>query len=285
MPPGKPCAVVQFAHGMCDYGQRYMDLFAFLAEHGFAAAYSDHLGHGLTAANDEDLGFIAKEYGYQKMTDDFYACYRLLERRFPGKKHFVMGHSMGSFIVRYFLSCYPKLSQGAIVMGTGGKNPMAAPGRAMAKFVSRIRGERYRSKLLETLAFGSYNKHIENPVSPWAWLCRDESVVLAMSKDEKRNQTFTAASFADLITLNILANDPKQIALVDRDLPMLFLSGDEDPLGPYGEGVENVAALYRSSGVKDVSVKLYPKARHELCQELNCQEVFQDILQWIEQYC
>ena len=112
----------------------------FLAEHGFAVAYSDHLGHGMTAAHERDLGFIAKHDGYQKMIDDFYGCYSLLKRRFPEQKHFVMGHSMGSFIVRCFLCCYPGLASGAIIMGTGAKNPGAAPGRFLAKMTVKAKG-------------------------------------------------------------------------------------------------------------------------------------------------
>ena len=285
VPTEQPKAVVQFAHGMCDYGKRYMELFSFLAEHGFAVAYSDHLGHGMTAAHERDLGFIAKHDGYQKMIDDFYGCYSLLKRRFPEQKHFVMGHSMGSFIVRCFLCCYPGLASGAIIMGTGAKNPGAAPGRFLAKMTVKAKGERYRSKMLEHLVFGSYNRRIQNPVSDWAWLCRDDNVVIEMSKDEKRNKTFTASGFVDLITLNILANDSRTMKTIDPKMPVLFLSGEEDPLGPYGKGVKNVAKIYQNAGLCDVNVKLYPGARHELCQELNRKEVFCDLLQWLETYC
>lgn len=285
LPSGYPRAVVQFAHGMCDYGRRYMDLFYFLAEHGFAVGYSDHLGHGMTAVKESDLGFIAKDQGFQRLIDDFYRCHCLLNLRFPHQNHFVMGHSMGSFIVRCFLCCYPGQAQGAIIMGTGAKNPLAVPGRFLAELFVKLRGKRFRSKALERLAFGSYNKRIRNPVNDWAWLCRDEAVVLEMAADPKRNKVFTSSAFADLIALNILANDKNKIEKIDRKMPMLFLSGEEDPLGPYGKGVKKVADFYRTAGVEDVTVKLYPGARHELCQELNRQEVYSDILQWLESHC
>ncbi|HMM05453.1 MAG TPA: alpha/beta fold hydrolase [Clostridiales bacterium] len=285
LPYGEVKGIVQFAHGMCDYGSRYGHLFKELTDHGYVAAYADHLGHGHSVADPEDLGYFSARDGHKKIAADFNTFYELLDEKFPNEKHYIMGHSMGSFVVRYFMGEYRHENMaGAILMGTCGFNPLAGVGAAMAAVIALIKGGYYRSTFLENLAFGKYNKRIEEPVSFWDWLSRDEAAVEGFDTDDLRNRTFTAAGFKDLFTFVNIVNSRSFIEETPRELPILILSGEEDPLGEYGKGIRKLEGILEALDFSDVTVKLFPEARHELCHELNCYEVFDTILLWLSQH-
>ncbi|MEG1869087.1 MAG: alpha/beta hydrolase [Clostridiales bacterium] len=278
-PSGEIKGILQFAHGMSDYGARYGDLFEMLAQNGYVAGYSDHLGHGYTASSSEDLGYIAHSEGYKKLIGDFSCFYDILDEKFPNVPHFVMGHSMGSFIVRCFL--VTAKPQGAIVMGTGKKNPLADLGIVVAKLVAAVKGERYRSKLLMKLCFGSYNKKIKDSNHLWAWLSYDKKAQQNIVDDEKRNKFFTASAFQDLFYLVKYANADVVIDKTPKDLPIIFISGSEDPLGPYEDGINTLCKEFKSRDFSAVDAKIFPNCRHELCHEIRREEVFEFILQWL----
>lgn len=281
LPYGEVRGIVQFAHGMCDYGERYEELFRELTDCGFVAAYADHLGHGQSIRDEEDLGFFAHEDGYLKVVADFARFYDILDENFPNRKHFVMGHSMGSFIVRYFMSTYRKNMAGAVLMGTSGPNPLAGVGVLVAKAVALLRGDGYRSGLLEKMAFGSYNKRIEEPISPWAWLSRDQRMVSSFERDELRNRTFTASAFKDLFTLVHEVNLISTMEDTPKELPILLISGQEDPLGNYGKGIHRLEDTFSSIGLQDVHSVLLPGARHELCHEYDRDVMYETLIDWL----
>lgn len=284
LPYGEVKGIVQFAHGMCDYGERYGELFLELTDCGYIAAYADHLGHGNSVSSLDDLGFFSHRDGYKKVVEDFARFYDILDDKFPGEKHYVMGHSMGSFIVRYFIASYRKNMAGAILMGTSGPNILAGPGSVLAGAVALIRGDYYRSPLLEKMAFGSYNKRIEDPVSAWDWLSRDKRAVFHFDTDELRNRTFTASGFKDLFFLVRAVNLVPLMDDTPKELPILLLSGAEDPLGNYGKGIYRLEDTLLSLNMKDVHTVLFPKARHELCHELNKEEVFETLIDWLNRH-
>ena len=284
IPYGEVKGIVQFAHGMCDYGERYEDFFRELTDCGYIAAYADHLGHGNSVRSLDDLGYFSARDGYKKVVDDFNTFYGILDEKFPNDKHYVIGHSMGSFIVRYFMAAYRRPMAGAILMGTSGPNPLAGIGAGLAAGIALVRGGYYRSSFLEKLAFGSYNKHIEDPVSAWDWLSRDENAVYDFDTDELRNQTFTASGFKDLFSLVRIVNLNTFIDDTPKELPILLLSGDEDPLGNYGKGIRKLEDIFHSLDFRDVQSVLFRGARHELCHELNREEVFETVIDWLNRH-
>ncbi len=281
MPQGEMRGIFQMAHGMCDYVSRYRELLEALAQAGYVACGADHLGHGNSIAGSDVYGFMGEKNGYDMITRDFARFYQLLSERFPQLPHFVMGHSMGSFVVRYFLSFPEARPAGAILMGTAPANPMAASGIALIKFMRLVKGSRYRSKTIEKMAFSGYNQRVENPAHDWAWLTRDIDASASFLEDEKRKETFTLAGFEDLFRLLRLANQ-NEILRATPDIPLLFLSGDHDPLGRYGKGIAAVSQRYRETGHSQVEMELFPGARHELSHETNKAEVYESILHWLE---
>ena len=281
-PTGPVKAVVQFAPGMSDYGGRYQHVFNYLAEHGYVAAYNDHLGHGKSAAAESDLGFFAPQDGYQKVIGDFNKFYDILGAKYPTAPHFVMGHSMGSFIVRNFLASGK--SDGAIIMGSGSKNSLAGLGIFLAGLLSKLQGERHHSRLLAHMAFGTYNKRIEDSDHQWAWLSTEPSAQERILEDELRNKLFTTSAFKDLFKLVKYANDAAVIDKTPHNLPLVFISGADDPLGPYGAGIEGLYKVFQGKGFTNVTRKIIPNARHELCHERPevQAEVLAFILQWLD---
>ena len=285
LPYGEVKGIVQFAHGMCDYGERYEEFFSELTDCGYIAAYADHLGHGRSVNDPDDFGFFAHRDGYLKVVADFARFYDILDAKFPGEKHYVMGHSMGSFIVRYFMGTYRKNMAGAIIMGTSGPNILAGAGILLAGAIAKIRGDHYRSSLIEKIAFGPYNKRIEDPVSAWDWLSRDVEAVYSFDEDEWRNHTFTASAFKDLFCLLREVNLVPLMEDTPKELPVLFLSGEEDPLGNYGKGIYRLEDTFASMGFKDVRAILFPEDRHELCHEFDKEDVYETIIDWLNRRC
>lgn len=275
---GEVRAVVQLCHGMCEYILRYEPFAAYLCENGVAFAGNDHLGHGETAASDEDLGFtVDKEY----LVDDVKTLTDLLKSRFPDKPFIFSGHSMGSFIARAYLARYSEIPDGAVIIGTGGPDAPAGAGLAMARMVRRLKGAHYRSKMIKKLAFGSYNKRIQNPASPNAWISRDEAVVKKYDADKFCTFSFTAQGYCDLFGLLKFVSSREWATTLCRDLPVLLLAGEEDPVGSYGKGVRLVYERLKEAGMEDVTLKLYPEDRHEVLNEPDRAVVYADFLAFV----
>lgn len=272
-------AVVEIAHGMAEHSARYDAFAAFLAERGYAVYMNDHAGHGRSAQIN---GHFADKNGWENVVSDLNALMDQAAENHPGLPLFLMGHSMGSFLSRSFLTRYGTRLSGCILCGTMGKNPGVKPGKALASLQCRLRGPRSRGKFIDKLAFGSYNKRIEQPVNQFAWLSRDEDICKSYAADKMCGFEFTAAGYRDLFTGLEEISSPTWAANVPKEVPIYLIAGTEDPVGNYGEGPKQVAEQLKAAGVKNVELKLYPGMRHELLNELGKEQVYSDILAWLE---
>ncbi|MDY4191602.1 MAG: alpha/beta fold hydrolase [Oscillospiraceae bacterium] len=281
LPSGREIlGAVQVSHGMVEYFDRYEELCAFLAEKGFLVTGHDHLGHGATASCPEDLGFFGEKNGYVYLIQDLLLHTKFVKEAFPGLPHFLLGHSMGSFIARCYMAKYGGELSGVLLSGTGGPRPTSRAEIMAADAVCRTKGPRCRSAVLDHLAFGSFNRRFEG-FTGCEWLSRDTEKVLAYSEDPLCTFKFTAAAFRDLCTLIYYANDPRGLRQVPRDLPVLFFSGDMDPVGNYGKGPAEAARALKKAGLFDVTCKLYPGGRHEMLNETCRAEVQEDLYRWL----
>ena len=193
----------------------------------------------------------------------------------------VMGHSMGSFLCRLYTAKYPEDGfAGAIFMGTGGANGATGAGLLMAKAIAAVKGKKHKSGLLNRMAFGTYNKRFEGRTD-FDWLTRDTEIVDKYIADPYCGYLFTVQGMADLISANAASNLQDWYTAVPEKLPILLVSGEEDPVGDYGKGVKSVAEGLRATGHVNVTTKLYPGCRHEVLNETNRQEVTEDLLEWI----
>ncbi len=272
--------IVQISHGMCEYIDRYAGFAEFLTENGFIVCANNHLGHGASAASQKQLGYFAKRGGEKFLVDDLHTLTNMMKIKYPDLPILLFGHSMGSFIARNYVTKYGKELSAVIFCGTSGPNPRARAGKKLAALECRRHGEQYRSSWLQHLAFHAYNRRNARRTK-FDWLSRDEKVVDQYLADPYCDFTFTASAFEDLFTLLLQCSDPEWFSTYPKTLPTLLISGDMDPVGDYGKGVSYVYKTLISAGVRDVRMKLYEGARHELLNEINRQEVYEDILQWI----
>ena len=287
LPEGRPRAVLQMTHGMVEYIGRYEELARFLAGQGIAAVGHDHLGHGGTAATKEDYGYFGRPDGNRLLLDDIFAVTRWAKAlpALAGLPWFLLGHSMGSFYARQYLCEHGGELSGAILMGTGWQPRAAAlAGRALCHLLAAFKGWHYRSKLVDGMAFGSYNRSFAPARTSKDWLNRDGREVDRYLADERCSFRFTLNGYDSLFTGLARLCDKRLLAQAPKDLPLLFLSGADDPVGSRGKGVERAAQSLRDAGVRHIAVKLYPAARHELLLELNRQEVFADIQAFMDQH-
>lgn len=274
----QPKAVLAVAHGMAEHSGRYDHFARFMAENGFAVYMNDHAGHGRSA---QIKGHFADKNGWECVVKDLNALLDQAVEAHPGLPVFLMGHSMGSFLARSFLIRYGQRLAGCVLCGTMGRNPGAAAGKALACAQERLMGPRSTGRKLNALATGSYNRRIENPVNSSAWLSTDEAVCRAFEADPLSNFPFTAAGYRDLFTGLAEISSLDWAKKVPHGLPVFLIAGDQDPVGSYGAGPRQVAGWLREVGVRSVQLKLYPGMRHEVLNERGKDQVYSDVLNWL----
>lgn len=281
-PEGDPVGILQVIHGLGEHQGRYVSFARFLAENGFAAYTSDLPGHGPAAAETGSLGRFPRG-GWLQAAEAQHALLERVKGLWPGKPVFLFGHSMGSFLARSCLILWPGGLQGCILCGTGHlARPLVAAGSAAAEVTAKLRGEGNTSEFLRKMAFGSYNQRIPEAASPNAWICRDEAVVAAYDADPLCGLTPSSGLIREMMRGIRLITDPAKQKRMDPELPVLFISGEEDPVGEYGAGVRRALESFRKAGMKRAELKLYPEDRHELLNEPDRDAVCGDILAWLK---
>ena len=277
-----PKGIVQLAHGMIDYTGRYTALASFLCEHGFIFAGNHHLGHGKSVGTSEDFGFFAERDGYKYVLEDINSMNKYLRKTHPDLPVILLGHSMGSFISRLYVAQHPTAVSGLIIHGTGGPNPLVGVGKLLSKLITSFYGARHRSELINNMAFSSYNKRYPKEEGHNAWLTRDLAKVADRDTNEFTSFKFTVSGYTDLFTFLASSNSKAWFKSYPKKMPTLVMSGDMDPVGDYGKGPAYVYKQLMINGASNVTIKMYEGARHELFNETNADEVFHDILAWIE---
>lgn len=280
-PSGEIKAILQIAHGMCEYIKRYEEFISYLVERGILVCGNDHIGHGGSIKSLSDRGYFSEKYGDICVVDDMCQMTRLVKKDYPNIKYYLMGHSMGSFASRIYASKYGKELDGLILSGTGGKNPKISAGIALAKAMCIFEGERGSSPLVKKISFGHYNERFEPKRTGSDWLTRDEKIIDDYRKDELSNFNFTNSGYVTLFNLVKKASLDTTFERTPKDLPIYLFAGDMDPVGDYGAGVKWTFEQYCRVPVKNVEIKIYNGGRHEMINEINRQEVYTDIYNWI----
>ena len=278
----RPRGIIVIAHGMAEHASRYARFAASAVEEGYAVLAGDHRGHGATAAPG-GFGFVAEKGGWERVVADMGTVLDAARRAWPDVPVFLMGHSWGSFLARDLAARRGGELAGLILLGTGsGTGALTRPAAAVCAGESRLRGPRHPSRLLNALAFGPYQRHFAPNRTEADWISRDAKEVDRYVADPWCGFVCTSSFFRDLVAGQGVVNTASHAAAVPAELPMLLASGDRDPVGAMGRGVQRAATLYRRAGVREVSVLLYPGGRHELLNETNRDQVTGDILTWID---
>ncbi len=270
--------VIVIAHGMAETIERYEAFAEFLASNGYVVYGINQRGHG---SNAEMLGYLGED-GWNKMKDDLKHVVERAKTEHIGKPVFVFGHSMGSFLTRDFLLDYSYLLDGVILSGTGFYSRLELKmGQWLSTRDIRNHGNRHPSKFIDKIAFGKNNKEIKAPKTPFDWLSRDSDKVAAYVADPLCGQMHPSSFFYLFFSaLEHILYDGA-FSNFKEQLPLLLLSGEMDPVGNYGKGVEKSAKMYQDIGF-DTQVKLYKEGRHEMLNEINRNEVFDDVTAWLD---
>ena len=279
IPSGEIKGILHFVHGMTEHINRYDSFFAEFAKKGYVCCGYDNLGHGKTVGKKDELGFIAHKKGYDFLMRDVKVFSDKIRKNYPKVPYILMGHSMGSFIVRGTAVNYVTDPDKLIICGTGGPNHFSAAGLLITDILKLFKGEKYISKAVDRIAFGAFNKRFEG-TSEYSWLTKNHEITEAYSKDELCTFKFTVSAMHDLVKLNRIANSRKFFKKLDKSIPVLIVSGDSDPVGDYSKGVKKV--YNRLKNGRDVTLKLYENCRHEIHNDTCRNEMIEDILEFLE---
>lgn len=277
----KPKAIFQISHGMCEYIERYEHFIDYLTSQDILVCGNDHLGHKNSVSSKDNLGYFAAKDGYTFLPKDLAQLTHIIKKKYPVLPIFLFGHSMGSFIVRAYIVQFGNLIDGAVICGTSGTNPLLGIGKFLINTVKFFRGGHHRSKFLDQVMFGSYNNKYKTIRTSKDWLTRDEAIVDAYLKDEFCTFLFTTSAFHDLSMLLGNASCNAWYSSVPKKLPLFLISGDMDPVGSFGKGIEEVRTKLETQNLDDFSYKFYSDYRHEILNELGKETVYQDIFDWI----
>ena len=278
---GEPQGIVQIVHGMAEHIDRYADFAGFLTEQGFGVCAESHIGHGKSAENADDLGYMPPD-GKHILIDDVHMLRTAVQGAYDGIPYFIFGHSMGSFITRVYLSRYGDGLTGAVICGTGNQpRAISEVGRALALALCRIRGPHYRSELLDSMGAGGFGSSIEDARTGLDWLSTDPLVVDAYLADEMCGRMFTVGAYATLLDLTGEAVTVECASAVPHALPLLFIGGGQDPVGDFGNGVLDAADLAERAGSEDVTIYIYEDMRHEILNEPRKSDVYRNVFDWM----
>lgn len=278
-----PIGILQIIHGMAEYIDRYDDFARFMVGKGFVVVGDDHLGHGDSVGENGTYGYFCKKDPATVLVRDEHRLKKLMEAKYPGVPYYILGHSMGSFIARNYLNRYGSGIQGMIVMGTGNQSKaLLGASKVLVGLTGFFCGEKHVAKFINKLAFGTFNRAIEDVKTNVDWLTKDEAIVDKYIADERCGFTFTVNGFRGLFELIYRLQKPKNLVTIPKKIPVFFVSGEEDPVGDYGEGVIGAKNDLVRAGLENVSMKLYPGDRHEILNETDKDIVYQDIYEWLE---
>lgn len=284
IPENEIKAVVQVSHGMLEHIERYEEFAEYMADHGVLVAGNDHIGHGSSLLSEEYRGYFGEEDGNMILIKDMYTLMNIVKTQYPDKSYFILGHSMGSFLTRQFISMYGNEVDGAIISGTG-QQPLSLIkfGMFITKILASFKGWNYRSKFVNFLTVGANNNKFKPSRTKFDWLTRDDDIVDDYISDSRINFIFTLNGFYNMFNGMLRMNEQDKLNNIPKNFPIIFMSGENDPVGRFGKDVIKAFNLYKSLNLSNVSVKLYKGDRHEILNELDREQIYEEILMWLDE--
>ena len=284
-PEGEVRAVLQSCHGMVEYIKRYDEFAQFLCEKGFYVVGNDHLGHGKSVQSKSEYGFFEKKYGNACVLGDIHTLRQRTVKKYPETPYFMLGHSMGSSLLRQYIQMYGNGLSGVVLMGvvTDHRRSSLLFVKQLCRLMAAVRGWHYRSRMVDDLVTGSFNKKFKPSVTRADWITSDKEHLDAYVTDPLCSFMFTVNAYYSMMAGMLGMQKKENISMIPKSLPVLFVSGAEDPVGNFGKGVRKVCEIYKSAGLRDVSLKLYEGDRHEILNETNREQVYQELYEWFEE--
>ncbi len=280
-PQGEPKGIVQLLHGIVEHSGRYDRFARYLNSLGYLVVAEDHMGHGKSGGEGTVAGYF--HGGWFSAVEDSYRLMQMTMEEFPHKPYILFGHSMGSFMARTILIQHPDCGvSAAVICGTGWMpKALLQTGYTMAKLMCRGGKDTKPNGFIHNLMFGAYNRRVERPRTSHDWLNRDAAQVDAYVNDPQCGFSETAGLARDMLEGILFIQKAEQLKKMNKSLPVFFIAGGDDPVGDYGKGVLKAVDNFKKSGMEKVSHRIYPLCRHEILNEINRDEIYEDIAQWI----
>lgn len=286
IPEGDVKAVLQICHGMSEHIGRYDEFAEYLNERGICVFGHDHLGHGRSVQGDEFYGYFHAEKGNEYVIGDIHTLRGIMKEKYPDAPYFMLGHSMGSFLLRQYLTMYGEGLHGAVIMGTGHHGPLLLNfGQLLCKGFALVKGWKYRSRLIHNLSFGGFNKKFKDDKTGANWLSTNVENCVRYAEDPQCDFVFTVNGYYQMFEGMKVLTDRESVGKIPQDLPIFFVAGSDDPVGNFGKAVYKIYKKYKKAGIKDVQLKLYKGDRHEILNELDREQVYKDIYVWLSHRC
>jgi len=283
-PEGEVKAVLQISHGMVEYVNRYDEFAEYLCSRGIYVVGNDHLGHGKSIQSKADHGFFHEKYGNVYVLGDMHTLRQRTMEKYADVPYFMFGHSMGSTFLRQYIQMYGNGLSGVILSGVVSEQPAAKllAAKKLCKAIATCKGWRYRSKLVNDLAFGSYNKKFKEAITKVDWITSDPDKLQEYMSDALCSFMFTVNAYYHMFEVMQAIQKKEGILMIPKNLPILMAAGSDDPVGDFGRGVKRVYERYQDLGIRDIMLKLYDRGRHEILNEKDRQRVYRDIHEWIK---
>ncbi|MFS0688019.1 lysophospholipase [Sporosarcina sp. 179-K 8C2 HS] len=282
-PEKPPIAHIHILHGVAEHIGRYEEFVTFLTDEGFAVSGHDHRGHGHTTDLNGELGDFGVAAGFDRIVDDAHEIIDYYRNKFQAPKMILFGHSMGSFVARRYAQRFGRELDKLICLGTAGDPGVSRlAGQALAYMKGKATKFDEPDYFINKLMFGGFNKTVSKPETPVDWLSTDKGTIEKYINDPLCGFVPTTRFFIDLFDGLAKINDQNNIRQIQTGLPILLLSGLDDPVGNKGKGVWQAARQFTDAGIEDVTVMLYEGGRHEMLNEVNREQVFNFVKDWIK---
>ncbi len=272
-------AVIQIIHGMEEHQERYERLAKFLNKNGYSVVTSNMRGHGEDAPL---LGYFKDKKGYLELVEDQKIITKFIKDKYKKVPVFIFAHSMGTIITRVLLQTDSAEYSKVILSGYPRYQGAAGFGIMLTNLIKTFRGGKYKSKFIEHMGVGIFNKSIENPKTPIDWISYNEANLYEYFKDPYCGHGFTVSAFNDLFHLVKLMHKPSRYKNVNGEMPLLLLRGLDDPCVGGNDGALDSYSVLAEAGFVNIQSISYPHMRHEIINEAGYKKVFDDILYFIE---
>lgn len=283
-PEGDIRAVLQICHGMVEYVNRYDEFAQYLCSQGIYVVGNDHLGHGKSVQCKSEYGFFDQKYGNACVLGDIHTLRNRIMKKYPDVPYFMLGHSMGSILLRQYMQMYGDGLAGVILTGVVAEQPKECLrfGKRLCRLYAAFKGWHYRSKTVDKLVMGSFNKKFKPARTRADWVTSDPQKLEEYISDPLCSFMFTVNAYYHLFAGMLQMEKKEGVFMIPKSLPILLAAGAEDPAGQRGKGVRKIYEKYKAAEIKDVTLRLYAGDRHEILNETDRQQVYKDLKEWME---
>lgn len=282
-PQGAVKAVLQISHGMVEYVGRYSEFAEYLCDRGFYVVGNDHLGHGKSVQSKSEYGYFDEKYGNTCILGDMHTLRQRTMKKYPGIPYFMLGHSMGSTMLRQYIQLYGNGLSGAVIMGSVAdrNTEMLRLARLLCRVLALFKGWHYRSRMIDGMVNDPFCRKFKPARTRADWVTSDTQRLDAYVADPLCSFVFTVNAYYHLFGGILQSQKKENIAMIPKMMPILIVSGAQDPVGKFGKGVSKIYEKYKAAGISDISMKLYAGDRHELLNETDREQVYRDLYEWM----